>query len=153
MVQTSKTDHFFKWRNVLRFLMASRAFEFSQKITEWLLGFNGCNLWPISVGTNTTNGRSQRSNSHFDRPSLVSSVCRRKCVHEKNRAVRVVDRVFPWHTSLTPTDSSETRGFCMNGCDLASDRLGDFVKRPKKNTCTQQIYAQTSWQISMTGSF
>ena len=30
-------------------------------------------------------------------------------------AVRVVGRVFPWRTSLTPTDGSETRGFACTG--------------------------------------
>ena len=62
------------------------------------------------------------------------------CVR-KNRAVRFVGRVFPWRTSLAPTDGSETRGFRMHVCDLASDRQGYFVKRPRKNTRTQQITA------------
>ena len=41
-------------------------------------------------------------------------------------------RVFPWRTSLDPTDGSDTRGFCMHGRDLASDCQGYFVKRPRK---------------------
>ena len=53
-------------------------------------------------------------------------------MYRKNRAVRVVSRVFPWRTSLAPTDGSETRGFCMHGHDLASDCQGYFVKRPRK---------------------
>ena len=62
-------------------------------------------------------------------------------VYGKNRAVRVVGRVFPWRTSLAQTDGSETRGFCMHGHDLTSDCQGYFVKRPRKNRRTQQIYA------------
>ena len=117
--------------DVLRFLTACRAFEQSKK-NHWLavwvqrlqpFGQSALSRVQLTAGRNG-------HNRHFDRPSLVSSVLR--SVYEKNRAVRVVGRVFPWRTSLAPTDGSETRGFCMHGHDLASDRQGYFVKRPRK---------------------
>ena len=53
-------------------------------------------------------------------------------MYGKNRAVRVVGHVFPWRTSLAPTDCSETRGFCMHGHDLASDSQGYFGQTTSK---------------------
>ena len=118
MVQTSKTGHFLNWR---RFDSASvdgshwfwygwKALDFScpemfsvvdSVLRIWIKqkkSLIGC--W---APTATTFGQSAPSrvqlttgrnghNHQFDRPSLVSSVCRR--VYEKNRAVRVVGRVF-----------------------------------------------------------
>ena len=46
------------------------------------------------------------------------------CKQTERKENRVVGRVFPWRTSLAPTDGSETRGFCMHGRDLASDCQG-----------------------------
>ena len=40
----------------------------------------------------------------------------------------------------------------MHGRDIASDRQVYFVKRSRKNTRTQLIYAKTSWPISTMGS-
>ena len=90
MVQTSKTDHFFKlapfWSpltDLIDFGMAgklltsatrrcspfvdsvSRIWIKPKKITDWLLGSNGYNLWPISTAASTTNGRPQRSQPPF----------------------------------------------------------------------------------------
>ena len=100
------------------------------------MGFNGCNLWPISAVASTTNGRLQRSQPPF-RSAFLGQFSLPTCAYEKNRAVRVVGCVFPWRTSLARMDGSETHGFCMHGRDLASDRQGYFVKRPRKNTRRQ----------------
>ena len=94
-----------------------------------MLDSNGYNLWPISTAASTTNGRPQRSQPPF-RAAVVGQFSLPQFVYGKNRAVRVVGRVFLWRTSLAPTDDNETRGFCMHGHDLASDRQGYFVKRP-----------------------
>ena len=73
---------------------------------------------------------------------------KKKKKKKKKKLVRVVGRVFPWRSSLAPTYGTETRGFSMHG----RDRQVYFVKRSRKNTRTQLIYAKTSWQISTTGS-
>ena len=90
MVRTSKTDHFFKlapfWSpltDLIDFGMVgklltsatrwcspfvdsmSRIWIKPKKITDWLLGSNGYNLWPISTVASTTNGRPQRSQPPF----------------------------------------------------------------------------------------
>ena len=117
-------------------------------------------LWParLNVTGQSASSRVQLTagrnghNRHFDRPSLVSSVLRVVCTRKIELYVSwaaYFRGVLPW---LAPTDGSETRGFCMPGHDLASDRQGYFVKRPRKNTRTHQIYTKTSWQISTTGS-
>ena len=166
MVRTSKTDHFFKlapfWSpltDLIDFDMAGklltsatrRCSPFVDSVSRiWIKpkkSLIGC--WAPTATTfgqsapprvQLTAGRNGH-NRHFERPSLVSSVCRSLCTGKIELYVRVVGRVFPWRTSLAPTDDNETRGFCMHGHDLASDRQGYFVKRPRKNTRTQQIYA------------
>ena len=115
------------------------------------MGSNGKNHWPISAVASTTNDRPQRSQPPF-RSAFLGQFSLPTCVYEKNRAVRVVGHVFPWRNSLPPTYGSETRGFCLHGRDLASDCLGYFVKRPRKNMRTQQICVLTNWQVSTTGS-
>ena len=176
MVQTSKTDHFFKlapfWSpltDLIDFGMAGklltsatrRCSPFVDSVSRiWIKpkkSLIGC--WPPTA---TTFGQSAPSrvqltagrnghNRHFERPSLVSSICRCWCTGKIELYVSwaaYFRGVLPW----LQRDGSETRGFCMHGCELASDCQGYFVKRPRKNTRTQQIYAWTSWQISTTGS-
>ena len=123
----------------LRLLLVCGAFECKTK--KSLIG-----CWATTFGQSAPSrvqltANSNGHNRHFDRPSLVSSVCRRVYTRKIELYVRVVGRVFPWRTSLVPTYGSEIRGFCMHGRDLASDRQGYFVKRPQKNTHMQQIYA------------
>ena len=177
MVQTSKTDHFFKlapfWFPLTDLIDFGMAGKLLISATRWCSPFVDSvpRIWikpnKSLIGcwgpTATTFGQSAPSpvqltagrnghNRHFERLSLVSSVCGSLCTGKIELYVSCMGRVFPWRTSLSPTDGSETRGFWMHGHDLASDCQGYFVKRPRKNTRTQQIYAQTSWQISMTGS-
>ena len=109
MVQTSKTDHFFKsapFRSLLADLIdfgmagklltsaTRRCSPFVDSVSRiWIMpkrSLIGC--W---APTATAFGQSSPSgvqltasrnghNRHFDRPSLVSSVCRRVCVREKS---------------------------------------------------------------------
>ena len=70
-------------------------------------------------------------NRHFERLSLVSSVCRSLCTGkiELYASWATYFRgVLPW----LQRDGSETRGFCMHGHDLASDSQGYFGQTTSK---------------------
>ena len=111
-----------------------------KKVTDWLLGSNGYNLWPTTAVGSTTNSWPQQSQPPF-RSAFLGQFSLPTYVYGKKssctcRGPRISVAYF-----LAPTYGSETRGFCMHGRNLASDRQGYFVKRPWKNTRTEQIYA------------
>ena len=174
MVQTSKTDHFCKLAPFRSCIDGSHWFWYGWKATDWLQIIGDVLRW-LRVGhlnkakksmigcwapKAATCGQSAPSQIQLIwqatkvttaikfRSAFLGQSSLLKCVHEENRAVHAVGSVFSWRTSLAPMDGSEIHGYCMHGRNLASDRQGYFVKRPRKNTRTQQIYAKTSWQIS-----
>ena len=163
MVQTSKTDHFFKlapyWSPLTDLIDFGMAGKLLTSATRWCSPFvdRVSRIWikpkKWLIGcwapTATTFGQSAPSrvqltagrnghNCHFERLSLVSSVCRSLCTGKIELYVSwaaYFRGVLPW----LQRNGSETRGFCMHGHDLASDCQGYFVKRPRKNMRTQQI--------------
>ena len=228
MVRTSQTDHFFKlapfWSpltDLIDFDMAGklltsatrRCSPFVDSVSRiWIKpkkSLIGC--WAPTATTfgqsapprvQLTAGRNGH-NRHFERPSLVSSVCRSLCTGKIELYVSwaaYFRGVLPWlqrttmkpagfactgtillayARTLTPSHVPQSRShahtiqcycrdrflfllslgwislspvFCHSvillRCNnhkikknLASDRQGYFVKRPRKNTLTQQIYA------------
>ena len=90
-------------------------------------------------------------NRHFERLSLVSSVCRSLCTGKIELYVSWATYfrgVLPWLQRL----AVKPVGFACTGTISRVIVKVTSVKRPRKNTRTQQMYAKTSWQISTTGS-
>ena len=169
MVQTSKTDHFFKlapfWSpltDLIDFGMAGKLLTSATRrcspFVDSVKSLIGC--WAPTATTfgqsapprvQQTAGRNGH-NRHFERMSLVSSVCRSFCTGKIELYVSWVAYfrgVLPWlqRTAVTPV------GFaCTGAISRVIAKVTSSSDRPRKNTRTQQIYASTSWQISTTGS-
>ena len=176
MVQTSKTDHFFKlapfWSPLPDLIDFGMAGKLLTSATRWCSPFvdSVSRIWikpkKSLIGcwapTATTFGQSapprvqltagrNGHNRHFERMSLVSSVCRSLCTGKIELYVSWVAYfrgVLPWlqRTAVTPV------GFACTGTISRVIVKVTSSSDLEKKSRTQQIYAKTSWQISTTGS-
>ena len=90
-------------------------------------------------------------NRHFEQLSLVSSVCRSLCTRKIELCVSwaaYFRGVLPWLQRM----AVKPVGFACTGTISRVIVKVTSWSDLEKNTRTQQIYAQTSWQISTTGS-
>ena len=175
MVQTSKTDHFFKlapfWSpltDLIDFGMAGklltsatrRCSPFVDSVSHiWIKpkkSLIGC--W---APTATTFGQSapprvqltanrNGHNRHFERLFLVSSVCRSLCT---GKIELYVSWAAYFRGVLPGSNGRQWHPWVLHARARSREWLSRLLRQATtKKYARQQIYAQTSWQISTTGS-